>query len=101
MIERVRALEVTDGQERDQTVEREHACKGFEVGKAQYVKFTEAEVKALRPEQFEHLSIEHFVPAASVDPIYFEKTIYLAPESLVDRCGSPNGSFLVDRIRLY
>ena len=54
--------------------------KGYEFAKDQYVRIEEEELKALEGEASKAIDIAGFVPLASVDPIYFEKTYYLGPD---------------------
>lgn len=61
-------------------VEREEMVKGYEFAKGQYVTFTPQEIKALEEIGSHELVIQEFVPAESVDPVYFDKTYYLAPD---------------------
>ena len=63
-----------------ETVERAHLVKGYEIVKDQYVRVTDDELKALEGEASKTIDIAEFVPLASVDPIYFEKTYYLGPD---------------------
>jgi len=63
-----------------EVVERPALVKGYEFAKDQYVRFTDEELKALEGETSKMIDIEEFVPLASVDPIFFEKTYYLGPD---------------------
>ncbi len=65
----------------NEVVDRTHLVKGFEFAKDQYVRFTEEELKQLEQENSKLIEIEEFVPLDKVDPIYFEKTYYLGPDS--------------------
>jgi DNA end-binding protein Ku len=64
----------------NQTVERASLVRGYEVSKDQYVRVGDEELKALEGEASKSIDIAGFVPLATVDPIYFEKTYYLGPE---------------------
>jgi DNA end-binding protein Ku len=64
----------------NQTVERSALVKGYEFAKDQYVRVTDDELKGLEGEASKSIDIAGFVPLASVDPIYFEKTYYLGPD---------------------
>ncbi|HVO48530.1 MAG TPA: Ku protein [Steroidobacteraceae bacterium] len=61
-------------------VERDDMVKGYEFAKDQYVSFTPEEIKALEEAGTHAIDISEFVPVASVDPVYFDKTYYLAPD---------------------
>lgn len=66
-------------------VERAEMIKGYQFAPEQYVTFDPDELKELE-EQGSHLvDIVGFVPAGSVDPIYFEKAYYLAPDKRGER----------------
>jgi DNA end-binding protein Ku len=62
------------------TVERDDMVKGYEFAKDQYVRFTPEEIKALEEVGTHSVDISEFVPIESIDPVYFDKTYYLAPD---------------------
>jgi DNA end-binding protein Ku len=64
----------------NETVARDQMVKGYEFSKDQYVTFTEDELKALAEESQRAIEITEFVPAAAVDPIYFDGAYYLGPD---------------------
>ena len=61
-------------------VSREEMAKGYEVDKDQYVMFSPEELKALEEAGTHTADIAEFVPLDSVDPVYFDKAYYLAPD---------------------
>jgi DNA end-binding protein Ku len=61
-------------------VERDDMVKGYEFAKDQYVTFTPEEIKALEEVGSHAVEISEFVPLESIDPVYFDKTYYLAPD---------------------
>ena len=61
-------------------VEREEIIRGFEFAKDQYVPFTPEEIKALEEVGTRAVEISEFVPIESVDPVFYDKTYYLAPD---------------------
>src|SRR5246500_4195688 len=61
-------------------VERDDMVKGYEFAKDQYVLFSPEEIKALEEVGTHAVEISEFVPIESVDPVYFDKTYYLAPD---------------------
>jgi len=61
-------------------VAREDMVKGYEFAKDQYVIFTPEELKALEETGTHAADITEFVPVESVDPIFFDKAYYLAPD---------------------
>ena len=61
-------------------VPREDMVKGYEFAKDQYVMFSPEELKALEETGTHSAEITEFVPLESVDPVYFDKAYYLAPD---------------------
>jgi DNA end-binding protein Ku len=61
-------------------VAREDMVKGYEFAKDQYVMFTNDEIKALEEAGTHTADITEFVPIESIDPVYFDKAYYLAPD---------------------
>jgi DNA end-binding protein Ku len=64
----------------DVQVGREDMVKGYEFAKDQYVIFTPQELKALEEAGTHTADINEFVPIESVDPLFFDKAYYLAPD---------------------
>jgi len=62
------------------TVERDDMVKGYEFAKDQYVQFTPEELKALEEIGTHAVEISEFVSIESVDPVYYDKSYYLAPD---------------------
>lgn len=67
-------------------VERADMVKGYEFEKDQFVMFTPDELKALDEASSHIIEIVAFVPVESVDPIYYDKAYFLAPDK---RGGKP------------
>lgn len=61
-------------------VPRDEMAKGYEFAKDQYVLFSDEEMKALQEENHKAIEITEFVPAAKVDPIFFDGAYYLGPD---------------------
>jgi DNA end-binding protein Ku len=61
-------------------VAREDIVKGYEFAKDQYVIFSPEELKAFEEAGTHMAEITEFVPLESVDPVYFDKAYYLAPD---------------------
>jgi len=61
-------------------VAREDMAKGYEFAKDQYVMFTPEELKALEEAGTHTADITEFVPAATVDPVFFDKAYFLGPD---------------------
>src|SRR5882672_8652154 len=64
----------------DVIVPREDMVKGYEFEKDQYVMFTPEELKLLEEAGTHTADIAEFVPIESIDPVYFDKAYYLAPD---------------------
>jgi len=69
----------------EKTVERDDIVKGHEYAKGQYVVFTPEELKGLEEEATKAIAIEEFVSIDLIDPVFFEKAYYLAPEKGAER----------------
>jgi DNA end-binding protein Ku len=74
---RIRMVTVDAGT--GEPVERGDLVKGYAVSKNQYVLFDKEELEAMRLESTRNIDIEEFVPADSIDRIYWDQPYYLAP----------------------
>jgi DNA end-binding protein Ku len=63
-----------------EVVPRQDMLKGYEFAKDQYVTFTADELKALDEKADQTIAIVQFVPLQKVDPIYYDRPYYLAPD---------------------
>ena len=52
---------------------------GYEVTKGRYVAFDPSEIEELRPESTRTVDVTDFVDLSEIDPVYFERTYWLAP----------------------
>src|SRR5438093_8801601 len=64
----------------DVPVSREDMVKGYEFAKDQYVMFSPEELKAMEEAGTHSAEISEFVPIESIDPVYFDKAYYIAPD---------------------
>ena len=55
--------------------------KGYEYSKDHYVTFSEDELESLDVDSIRAIDVVAFVPLTDIDPIYFNKTYYVAPEA--------------------
>jgi DNA end-binding protein Ku len=55
--------------------------KGYEYSKDHYVTFTDEELDALDLDSIKAIDVVTFVPLEDIDPIYYNKTYYIAPEA--------------------
>ena len=69
----------------ERTIERDEVVKGYEFSKGQYVLFTEEELKAMEEKATQQIEIVEFLPSTEIDPIYFQKANYIAPDRGGDR----------------
>lgn len=69
-----------------QVVPRAEMVKGYEFEKDRYVLFDSAELKALEEGGSHLIDIVSFIPEAAVDPLYYDKAYFLAPDK---RGGKP------------
>jgi DNA end-binding protein Ku len=64
----------------DVVVPREEMAKGYEFAKDQYVMFSPEELKAMEEAGTHAADITEFVPIAAIDPVFFDRAYYLAPD---------------------
>ena len=69
-----------------QKVERAEMQKGYEFEKDRFVVFTKEELKALEESPSHMVEILAFVPDKAIDPIYYDKAYFIAPDK---RGGKP------------
>ena len=66
----------------DREVGPDELVKGWEVSKGQFVIVEDADLEAIEMRDTSRaIEISRFVPLAEVDPLYFDRTYYLAPSS--------------------
>jgi DNA end-binding protein Ku len=61
-------------------VERNQMVKGYEFEKDRFVVFTREELKALEESASHVVEIVAFIPEKAVDPLYYDKAYFLAPD---------------------
>ena len=82
--------------EKDQTVvERAEMVKGYEFEKDRFVIFQPDELKALQESPSHTIDIVAFIPATAIDPIFYDKAYYLAP----DKRGGKPYNLLIEAMR--
>jgi DNA end-binding protein Ku len=64
----------------DVPVSRDEMVKGYEFAKDQYVMFSPEELKAMEEAGTQTADINEFVPISAIDPVYFDKAYYIAPD---------------------
>ncbi len=65
--------------ERD--VEADELVKGWEVSKGEFVMVEESDLESIALQRSQSIEILRFVKAVDVDPMFFDRTYYLAPAS--------------------
>jgi len=64
----------------EREVERDEIVKGWEVAKGEFVVVEDADLEAIMEiDDSKAIEITRFVDASEVDPVYFDRTYYLAP----------------------
>jgi DNA end-binding protein Ku len=76
-------------------VERSEMVKGYEFEKDRFVLFTPEELKALEESSSPSIDIMAFIPASSVDPLFYDKAYLLAP----DKRGAKPYALLAEAMR--
>lgn len=63
-----------------QEVDWDDIIKGYEYEKGRYVTFTQEELERIPSDSLRAIDIVQFVSQEDIDPIYFERSYYLAPD---------------------
>lgn len=69
-----------------EVVQRADMVKGYEFEKDQFVTFTPDELKAIEESASHMVDIVSFIPADTVDPLYYDKAYFIVPDK---RGGKP------------
>lgn len=62
-------------------IERSRIVKGYELEQGRYVVLSPAELAQLRPRTSTELEITEFVRSGEIDPIYFDASYYIVPDT--------------------
>ncbi|HVP74762.1 MAG TPA: Ku protein, partial [Gaiellaceae bacterium] len=65
----------------EREVEADELVKGWEVAKGEFVIVEESDLEAVALKRSQSIEILRFVTLADVDPVFFDRTYYLAPAS--------------------
>lgn len=71
---------VTQDSVTSEPVSRGETVKGYEFTKGQYVVLTAEDLDSVKVESSSMMSVDKFVDAGSIDPIYYDASYYLAPD---------------------
>jgi DNA end-binding protein Ku len=61
---------------------KDDLVRAFEYEKGAYVTFTDEELASVEVDTSHTVEVLHFTPAEQIDPIYYQRSYYLAPEEL-------------------
>ena len=61
---------------------RDELVRGYEYEKGSYVKLTDEELASVEIETSHTVEVVHFTPSEEIDPIYYQRSYYLAPDEL-------------------
>jgi DNA end-binding protein Ku len=67
--------------ESDEIVPAEAVVKGYEYEKNRFVEIDPEELKSAAAQTSSEIAIQEFVKLADIDPVYFETSYYISPES--------------------
>jgi len=71
---------VTQDAETGEPLSRGETVKGYEFSKNRYVIITDEDMEGVKVESSGMITIEKFVTAESIDPIYYDASYFLAPD---------------------
>lgn len=71
---------ITQDAETETVLSRGDLVKGYEFKKDHYLILTEEDFEAARVESSSVMTVEKFVDAGSIDPVYYDASYYLAPD---------------------
>jgi DNA end-binding protein Ku len=63
----------------DEVVPNEEIVKAYQLEDDEFVYLHDEDFEAAAPESYKTITIQDFVPAEEIDPIYFERTYFLGP----------------------
>ncbi len=64
----------------ERPLERDEIVRGYEVRDDEFVLIEDEELDALAPEKSQEIDLRRFVALSEIDPTYFERAYFLAPE---------------------
>ena len=68
----------------DKEVDYDDIVKGYEVSPGRYVVLDKDEIKAAAGDRGKVVHLEHFVDAAEIDPVFYDKTYYVGSRDAAD-----------------
>jgi DNA end-binding protein Ku len=76
---------VTTDAETGKELARRDLVKGYEFQKDQYLLLSEEDLDSIKVESSSVMTIEKFVETASIDPVYYDSSYFLAPDGQAGR----------------
>src|SRR5512142_2611937 len=76
---------ITQDAETGKELERRNLVKGYEFRKNQYLLLTDEDLDSVKVESSSVMTIEKFVDAGSIDPVYYDASYFVAPDGLAGR----------------
>lgn len=70
---------------RGEVVQRDETVKGYEFSKDRFVVLSDEELESVAVERRRTIDILAFVEAEEVDPVYYDRTYYLAPQENAEK----------------
>lgn len=64
----------------ERPLEADEIVRGYEVEKDQFVVVNDEELDAIAPPKSQEIDLRRFVPVGDIDPMYFERAYFLAPD---------------------
>ncbi len=71
---------ITEDAETKQELRRGELVKGYEFKKDHFLTLTDEDIDSVKVESSSTMTVEKFVDASSIDPIYYDASYYLAPD---------------------
>jgi DNA end-binding protein Ku len=71
---------ITQDAETEEELSRKDLVKGYEFKKDTYIVLTDEDFESARVESSSTMKVDKFVDTASIDPIYYDASYYLAPD---------------------
>ncbi|MGA8193555.1 MAG: Ku protein [Acetobacteraceae bacterium] len=76
---------VTTDAETGKELERRDLVKGYEFRKNEYLLLSDDDLDSVKVESSAMMTVEKFVDAASIDPVYYDSSYFLAPDGKAGR----------------
>ena len=87
---------VTQDAETEKELQRRDLVKGYEFRKNQYVLLNDEDFESVKVESSSVMTVEKFVEAESIDPVYYDAAYHLAPDG--DEAIAKTGKVALSRV---